>query len=158
MNAPIAQATLLYVEDNESDVLFFRRAMEQCAAPVPLTVVVDGAQAIDYLSGADPYADRVVHPFPSVMLLDLKLPRKSGIDVLEWMKTQGLQKPKVVVFTSSSESADVQAASRLGAFAYVVKPASIGLLRQIAKALAAFCKYPENADAAILGWHVRPFV
>jgi len=132
--------------------------MEQCAAPVPLTVVVDGAQAIDYLSGAGPYGDRAVHPFPSVMLLDLKLPRKSGLDVLEWMKTQGLQKPKVVVFTSSSESTDVQDASRLGAFAYIIKPASLGLLRQIAKVLSGFCRNPENDDAGILGWHVRPFV
>jgi CheY-like chemotaxis protein len=158
VTAPVAEAPLLYVEDNENDVLFFRRALEQVPTPVPLAVVVDGAQAIDYLSGADPYGDRAVHPFPSVMLLDLKLPRKSGLDVLEWMKARGLQKPKVVVFTSSSESADVQAASRLGAFAYVLKPASLGLLRQIAKTLSGFCRNPESADAAILGWHVRPFV
>ena len=150
---------LLYVEDNESDVLFFRRAMEQVPEPAPVAVVVNGVEAIDYLSGAGPYEDRVVHPFPSVMLLDLKLPRKSGLEVLEWMmKAKELKKPKVVVFTSSSESSDIQAAGRLGAFAYVIKPASLALLRQIAKALAAFSRNPEDADAAILGWHVRPIV
>jgi CheY-like chemotaxis protein len=156
MTAP--SPLLLYVEDNENDVLFFRRAMEQVATPVPLAVVVDGAQAIDYLSGADPYGDRVLYPLPSVMLLDLKLPKKSGLEVLEWMRMQKLKQPKVVVYTSSAESTDVNAASRLGAFAYVIKPVSIGLLRQIAKALSGFTRDPENADAGILGWHVRPFV
>ena len=158
MTAPALGGALLYVEDNDSDVLFFRRAMGQVASPAPLYVVTDGAQAIDYLSGAEPYGDRAVHPFPSVLLLDLKLPRKSGLEVLKWMNTQGLKSPKVVVLTSSSESADVDAAYRLGAFAYVVKPVSIGLLRQVARALSGFCRDPEHADAGVLGWHVRPFV
>jgi CheY-like chemotaxis protein len=149
---------VLHVEDNESDVLFFRRALEQVASPAPLVALVDGEQAIEYLSGADPYGDRVLHPFPSLLLLDLKLPKKSGLEVLEWMKSKGLKRPRVIVLTGSSESADVHAAHRLGAFAYVVKPSSIGLLRQIAKALSGFCRDSENADAGILGWHVRPFV
>ena len=158
MTTPADAATLLYVEDSESDVLFFRRAMDQVAAAVSVKVVSDGAQAIDYLSGKDPYSDRVAHPYPAVMLLDLKLPKKSGLDVLEWMKKQGLKSPKVIVLTASAESGDVQAAYRSGAFAYVVKPVSIGPLLLIAKALAVFCRDPDHADAGLLGWHVRPFL
>ena len=152
----IAPGSFLVAEDTEADVLFLRRAMEQTGTKLPLAVVTDGQQATDYISGRGAYADRARHPAPSVMLLDLKLPKKSGLEVLAWMKEQGLGSPKVIVLTSSDELSDIKRAYELGAVAYVVKPASIGILNKIVKGLESFWKNPHQPADSVLGWYIRP--
>jgi CheY-like chemotaxis protein len=152
---PVAGVFLL-AEDTEADVLFFKRAIEKTGTDLPLAVVTDGQQAMDYISGTGAYCDRTLHPAPSVMLLDLKMPRVSGMQVLEWMKEKGLQHPKVIVLTSSEETLDVRRAYELGAIAYIVKPVSLEILEKIVKALFGFWKNPHQGSEATLGWYIRP--
>src|SRR6266566_7119274 len=82
--------TLLLAEDNQNDIVLFRHAMEKSAGDaglkIDLKVVHDGAEAIEYLSGEGPFADRRAYPFPDIMVLDLKMPRLGGLDVLAWLK------------------------------------------------------------------------
>jgi CheY-like chemotaxis protein len=156
---PPPQRVLLLVEDNEDDVLFFRRAVDEQALNIPLAIAKDGQQAVDYLAGNPPYSDRVLHPAPLLVLLDLRMPRKSGFDVLEWMKREpnATPPPRVFVFTSSSEPEDIRRANELGAAGYIVKPMSMGPLKQIVKGLALLWHDPEASVHGALGWHVRAF-
>lgn len=153
------QGVLLLVEDSEPDVLFFRRAVDEQALNIPLAVVGDGQQAVDYLAGNPPYSDRVLHPAPLMVLLDLRLPSKSGFEVLEWMNRQphSVPPPKVFVFTSSSEPGDIRRAKELGATGYILKPVSLGPLKQIVKGLALLWHDREASVHGALGWHVRAF-
>jgi len=91
---------------------------------------------VAYLSGKPPYADRNRYTLPALMLLDLKLPRKSGLEVLQWVRQQdGLKRLPVVVLTSSRETADVNRAYDLGANSYLVKPVAFESLLEMVKAL-----------------------
>jgi CheY-like chemotaxis protein len=131
--------TILLVEDNEDDVLFLRRAFKQAGIPNPLQVVPDGRQAIDYLAGVAPYASRADYPLPCLVLLDLKLPRVMGLEVLQWVRQQPELEPlPIIVLTSSPEDKDIQRANRLGANSYLVKPSSADKLLELIKALGAY--------------------
>jgi CheY-like chemotaxis protein len=111
------------VEDNPDDELFARRAFAKICPELHLIVARDGEVAIDYLGGRGPYQDRSRHPLPDFVLLDLKLPRKSGLEVLEWLRRESmLRELPVVVLTSSEETRDVERAKSLGILAYYVKP------------------------------------
>ncbi len=101
--------TILLVEDNQSDVFLVGRAFHKAKVPHLLQVVEDGEQAVAYLSGAGPYADRSRFPLPLFVLLDLKLPRKSGFEVLEWLRRQpAIRRVPVVILTSSDHLEDVE--------------------------------------------------
>jgi CheY-like chemotaxis protein len=118
-----ATQTVLVVEDNANDVLLLQRAMRKAQWVNAVQVVVDGDAAVAYLAGDAPYDDRARHPLPGLMLLDLKLPRRSGLEVLAWLRAQpGLLSLPVVVLTSSREHKDVHQAYQLGANSYFVKP------------------------------------
>jgi DNA-binding response OmpR family regulator len=102
-------------------------------------VVEDGEMAVAYLSGQGQYADRNRYPLPALMLLDLKLPRKSGLEVLTWLREQpGLKRLPVVVLTSSKESVDAGHAYDLGANSYLVKPVGFDTLLEMVKALGMY--------------------
>jgi CheY-like chemotaxis protein len=114
---------ILLIEDNADDVALFERAWARAHLLAPLHILADGEQAISYLAGASPYTDRLRYPLPGVLLLDLKLPRKSGFEVLAWLRQQpSLQRLPAVVFTSSQQSTDIDRAYALGANSYLVKP------------------------------------
>lgn len=114
MNAP-AHSPILLVEDNPDDVLLMQRAFRKLNLLNPLHVVQDGEEAVAYLGR--------VAASPALVLLDLKLPRRSGLEVLEWLRAQPrLKRCPVVVLTSSKEAPDVQAAYDLGANSYLIKP------------------------------------
>lgn len=123
MTSPIRNHLILLVEDNPDDVLLIQRAFQHARIANPLQIVSDGEAAIAYLSGKTDLADRLRHPLPALILLDLKLPRVSGLEVLEWMrKREGLKRLPVVVLTSSNQISDVNRAYDLGANSYLVKP------------------------------------
>ena len=121
---------VLLVEDNPNDVLLIRRAFNKAAVPNPLNVVGDGEKAIDYLAGAGQYADRSTYPLPLFILLDLKLPRKSGHEVVDWLRAQPvLRRIPVIVLTSSSIPADLERSYDAGVNSYLVKPVDFDELR-----------------------------
>jgi CheY-like chemotaxis protein len=127
--------SILLVEDNEDDVFLMKRALKEAAIANPIHIVEDGQEALDYLSGAGQFCDRALHPLPAVIFLDLKLPMKSGHDVLTWIRSQpSFESTVVVVLTSSDEPSDIAKSYRLGANSYLVKPPTVGQLLDLAKA------------------------
>ena len=132
-------ATVLLAEDNDDDVFFMRRAWKAAELENPLQVVRDGQQALDYFSGTGVYSDREKFPLPAVLLLDLKLPFRSGHEILRWLRSNPpRQKCIVIVLTSSSAVSDVSQAYLEGANAYLVKPAGGGKLAEMLRAFKAF--------------------
>ena len=121
--------TVLYVEDSDVDVFFVRRVFEKLRAADRLCVVHTGENAVHYLEGDGVFSDRRSYPLPALVLLDLKLPGKQGLEVLEWIREQPrFQSLPVVIFTSSDLDADRGRAQRLGANDYLVKPADMSRL------------------------------
>jgi CheY-like chemotaxis protein len=115
---------ILQVEDEESDVFLLRHAFGKVGISEQLQAVCDGRQAISYLSGAGQYSDRTKYPVPSLVLLDLKLPDRHGLEILEWLRSQPALKGVVVIaLTSSDHHVDIRRAYELGVNSYVVKPA-----------------------------------
>ncbi len=128
------------------------RALKEAAIANPIRIVEDGQEAIDYLSGAGKYQDRTQYPTPAVMFLDLKLPLKSGHEVLQWIRTQKeFETMIVVVLTSSNQPADVKKSYELGANSYIVKPPAAENLLELAKSFKwywlKFNKFDENPAA-----------
>jgi CheY-like chemotaxis protein len=131
--------TILYVEDEPSDVLLLEACFRQAAVELTLRVAKDGQEAVDYLSGEGDCVDRRQHPFPTLVLLDLNLPRKSGHEVLEWIRREpAFHTLPVIVFSASNRELDVHKAYALGANAYLVKPSGYAKLLELTKALEAF--------------------
>jgi CheY-like chemotaxis protein len=131
---------ILLVEDNVDEQLLIRRAFAKARLSNPLHVVGDGDAAVSYLAGEGGYADRTQHPLPCLVLLDLKLPRRSGHEVLEWKRGQAghVARIPVVVLTSSRESADVNRAYDLGANSYLTKPVAFEGLLEMVKGLGLY--------------------
>jgi CheY-like chemotaxis protein len=115
--------SILLVEDEPSHVLLIERAFRDAGVEIPLQVANDGDKALAYLSGHEQFANRERYPLPTVILLDLKLPLRSGFDLLGWVRhNPRLKRLPVVVLTSSEESQDINRAYELGANSYLVKP------------------------------------
>jgi len=125
---------VLIAEDDPSDVFFLKRAFVLAGVPAVLTFGRDGQEAIDYLEGESRYADRKAYPLPDLMLLDLKMPRLDGFDVLNWLRQQpGLKRLLVTVLTSSDQPQDINRAYDLGANSYLLKPHSAEHLSELVK-------------------------
>lgn len=132
-------ATILHVEDDPNDILLIERAFRKAEIGAQVQVVSDGEQAMQYLSGSSGFAQRERFPIPSLVLLDLKLPRKSGIEVLEWIRHQpGLRRIPVVMLTASKQPVDVNRAYDLGANAYLVKPVNFDALVELLRTMDKF--------------------
>ena len=117
------QAVILLVEDREDDVFLIRKAFERAGLSNPVQVVRDGEQAISYLAGERKFSNRAEYPLPWLILLDLKMPRVDGFEVLRWIRKQpGFNRIVVIVLTSSEEIRDVNRAYQLGANLYLAKP------------------------------------
>jgi CheY-like chemotaxis protein len=115
-------AVILIVEDREDDILLMRKAFDKASLPNPITIVRDGEEALAYLSGEGKFASRDEYPLPALILLDLKLPRMDGFEVLTWIRKQdGIRALPVVVLTSSNQLRDVNRAYELGANSFFVK-------------------------------------
>ena len=131
-----AEGVILLAEDNEDDVVLVRRAFREGSLLNPLQVVSNGDQAIAYLSGQGKYANRDEYPLPELVLLDLKMPRKNGFEVLQWIRQQPeLKTLRLVVMTASDDIRDVNSAYQLGANSFLVKPVDIASLIEVSRAL-----------------------
>jgi CheY-like chemotaxis protein len=127
-------ATILHVEDDTNDVLLFQHACQKASIDCDLRSVADGAEAIAYLDGRCGFGDRQKHPLPELVLLDLKLPRVDGFEVLEWIRKGGqFRRLPVVVFSSSNHEADVKRAYEAGANSFLLKPTDFNTLVDLAK-------------------------
>jgi CheY-like chemotaxis protein len=127
---------ILLVEDDPNDIILIKRAFGKANITNRIQVVEDGEEAISYLAGKGRYGDRQNYPLPILILLDLKLPRKSDHEVLEWLRQQPmLKRLTVVVLTSSQQSSDVNRAYDLGANSYLVKPVTFDTLVEMVKGL-----------------------
>ena len=132
MNHP----TVLYVEDDDNDILLMRRAWTKAGVRDRLQTVADGMEAIRYLSGQGPYVNRIEHPMPRLVLLDLKLPKMSGLEVLKWGREQpDFHHLHVIMVSSSNQKADQEAAAVLGANDYLVKPGTFNKWMAMVEAL-----------------------
>ena len=130
---------VLFADDDRDQAFLTTRAFREAGVLQPLVVVPDGSAAMDYLSGKGRYADRVAHPLPCLMLLDQKLPGCSGLDVLQWVRTESpVCTLPVLLLSSSTFDGDVQAAYLLGANGYLVKPASFEEMLAMAKAVKEY--------------------
>ena len=130
---------ILLVEDNDDDVFLITRAFKNVGLVTPMVRATDGQNAIDYLSGKGEYADRVKFPMPSLVLLDIKMPFLSGLEVLRWIRSQApLAALPVIMFTTSSQECDVRSAYSLGANAFLVKPARLEECTNIASVIKQF--------------------
>ena len=119
------ETDFLLVEDDGSDVFLVERAFRKDGCGHRLHVVGDGQEAIDYLMGVGTYQDREKHPIPGVILLDIKMPRISGLEFLDWLHQKApedLRIIPIVVMSSSDQECDVKTAYELGANCYLVKP------------------------------------
>ncbi len=132
-------STILLVEDNPDDVFRIQRAFRKANIATPMQVVSDGEQAIHYLSGQELYQDRDCYPLPVLVLLDLKLPRRSGFDVLNWLRNESdIKHLPVVVLTSSEQQSDIERAYAAGANSYLAKPPSPAELLEMARTIGLY--------------------
>jgi CheY-like chemotaxis protein len=135
----LTEQPILIVEDNPDDRILLQRAFRRARLANPVHMVTDGEEAVAYLLGEGRFADREANPFPVLVLLDLKLPRRSGLEVLKWMREHPtLRRLPVVVLTSSREQSDINVAYDLGANSYLTKPVAFDALIELVSTLNLF--------------------
>ena len=131
--------TVLIAEDDPNDILFLRRAFAKSGLRALLHEVVDGEEAKAYLEGAPPFDDRAANPLPDVLLLDLGLPRFSGLELLEWLRNQpGLSQIPTVVLTGSAAPKEIERAYSLGAQSCLVKQPDLSLWVPLVRTLERY--------------------
>jgi CheY-like chemotaxis protein len=147
------QFTVLLVEDDLNDIFLVKRAFKRANIPNPLHVATDGVEAIHYLQGEGKYADRQQYPLPRLVVMDIKMPRKTGFEVLEWIKSDAhLKRIPVVIVSSSDQPQDINRAYQLGANAYMVKPMNFREVETLFQSITHYwgleCAKPELELAA----------
>jgi CheY-like chemotaxis protein len=139
---------ILIAEDNEDDAFIIQHVIKKAALPNPTHICPDGLEAVRYLQGEGEYSDRERHPFPRMLILDLKMPKMTGFEVLRWIRAHpDCAVIPTIILTASNEPSDIAEAYRLGANAYLVKPsAPMEGLEQALRRLNEFwsmCALPE---------------
>jgi CheY-like chemotaxis protein len=132
-------ATVLLVEDDPDDILLTQIAFEKARLANPLEIARDGEEAIAYLSGEGKFANRNQYPLPVLVMLDLKMPKVNGFQVLEWLRSHPeIGHLPVAIMTSSDEDPDVKRAYALGADSYLVKPPDARALLALVQRINAY--------------------
>ncbi|HWF06337.1 MAG TPA: response regulator [Candidatus Angelobacter sp.] len=146
---PLKPPVILLVEDNTFDAKLIQAALDRTPGTIDLIRVDDGDKAVDYLAGTAPYDDRQKYPVPVTMLLDIKLPKRSGFEVLQWLRSQEgpVKRLPTLMLTSSKHQVDINQAFERGANAYLTKPDSIKELTALLGELKSFwlkrVEFPE---------------
>lgn len=141
------QLNILVAEDDPNDALLIKRAFSKIGINHPVHVVADGEEAIAYFAGNGKFEDRSAFPYPQFFITDLKMPKKSGFEVLAWLK----QHPEftvvpTIVLSSSKQEEDVKKAYQLGANSYLTKPADFAQLQDLARKMFEYwstCERPQ---------------
>ncbi len=124
----MVKQAILVAEDDEDDAFIMQRALKETGLPFEMQHVQTGDEAVDYLIGTGVYADREKFPLPVLVFLDLKMPGRSGFDVLEWKRGRPELKMPFVVLSSSPEERDMRRARELRAGCYLIKPPTKSML------------------------------
>lgn len=130
---------ILIVDDEPDALILLRRAMEKAGITQPIVQLGNGDDVISYLEGQGAYANRAEFPLPALVLMDFKLPRRTGAEVLAWIRSHpSFRVLPVVVLTSSRDHRDVARAYEAGANSYLVKPTSYVSLVEIMESVRMF--------------------
>jgi CheY-like chemotaxis protein len=133
------QALILLAEDRLDDIHLVKQAFLRAGIANPFYVVRNGEDALAYLEGSGKFADRARFPLPELLLLDLKMPRIDGFEVLKRIRPhQQLRQLRIVVLTSSQDIHDVNQAYQLGAHSFLVKPHEFENYISLARTMARF--------------------
>jgi len=144
-----SQLRILVAEDNPDDVFLLKRGFAKGGVQVPIHFVKDGQEAIDYLQEKPAFADATSTPVPTMLLLDLKMPKLDGFEVLEWIRQQPkLQTMLVVILSSSTLEQDRSRAYALGADGYAVKPSDPSEMIRLAQRLEAYWSGKNTAGSS----------
>jgi CheY-like chemotaxis protein len=143
---------ILLVEDNPVDAMLIQRAFRELKKDYRVSVVNDGALAVDYMKGDGLYADRKEYPFPRLILLDLSLPVMDGFQFLKWLREESaLRHVPVVALSGSSFSPDIKRAYATGANSFLSKPSGLSELTGAVKDLMEYwlgrCRLPDETAA-----------
>jgi CheY-like chemotaxis protein len=126
--------TILLVEDEENDAMLLKMAFKENNILNPLHWVKDGLEAIAYLNGEGVYANHALYPFPEVLIVDLKMPRMSGLELLQWIRDHPYYKViPTIIMSSSRQDSDIEKAYELGANTYMIKPSALDELAKMVK-------------------------
>jgi CheY-like chemotaxis protein len=129
----------LLIEDSPDDAFLMVKAFDRAEVFAPLPILKSGEQAVAYLSGRCFYKDRSRYPLPSLVILDIHLPRRSGFDVLAWIRKQPeLRRLPVVMLSGSAERSSIDRAYQLGVNSYLVKPTTFDGLVELVRGLGAY--------------------
>ncbi|HAM99142.1 MAG TPA: two-component system response regulator [Marinilabiliales bacterium] len=145
------EAHILLVEDNHMDVILTLDAFKEARLKNTIHVARNGQEALDYLFGKDKYANRDEFPIPALILLDLKMPKIDGFEVLRQVKsTEKLKRIPIVILTSSKEEGDRALSYDIGANSYLLKPVSFEGFTEVVKKIDDYwfslnIKPPENS-------------
>ncbi|MEW6497847.1 MAG: response regulator [Cyanobacteriota bacterium] len=134
----LQQKTVLVVEDEESDLFSLERAFRRLGSEFVLQVVGTGQDAVCYLEGKEPYSDRTQYPLPVLIVLDLRLPGMSGLDLLKWIRQQPLFKELPIIALTAYGNRDLPRAYDLGLDFYLLKPAEANSLAEVLQALSLY--------------------
>jgi CheY-like chemotaxis protein len=144
-----SEPVILLAEDEDNDVLMFRRAFAQLGIAAPIQVVRDGEQAMAYLKGTGRFSNRAEFPLPDIFLLDLKMPRANGFEVLEWLRAQPrFSSIRVVVLTTSGDVNDINKAYDLGATSFLTKPVDFREFRNAMLAMHNFWRINQPGQSS----------
>ena len=143
-----ASKRVLLADDSDDDRFFLRTAIKRSSRLVLIGEVQDGEEAVNYLSGTGNFADRTRFPFPDILLLDLKMPRKTGHEVLEWLQTQSFSPLRVIVVSGSILPEDIIKSTRLGACAYLKKSSLREEQAAMIREIERVCDRPEKLAAS----------
>jgi CheY-like chemotaxis protein len=153
----MTESPVLLVEDDPSDFRLIQRAFARLDQPLNITRLTNGDEVVDYLAGRPPYENRALYPIPSLVLLDIKLPRRSGFEVLSWIRSQrsAIKRLPVVILSSSLHSADINRAYDLGANSYLAKPETAAKLAEMVSHVQAYWflynQAPDLSDGLAAG-------
>ncbi len=137
---------ILIAEDHEDEILLIRQAFRKANIINPLYFVRDGEEAIEYLKGEGRYANRAEYPLPDLFLLDLKMPKVDGFEVLEWVRQQpGFRTLRIVVLTNSTDVRDVNRAYRLGADSFLIEPVDFAQFVELSQAVKGYWLWLSTA-------------
>lgn len=142
----IAEPIVLLVDDSENDTRLMRTVFDRAGFVEPLRIAHDGVEAINYLSGVEGYRGYRQFGMPTVVLLDLHMPRRNGFEVLTWIREQpALRRLPVYILSASNRPEDIARACDLGANAYLVKPGNLDGLMHLAQTLLTWIRLTHFA-------------